>query len=173
MNKVYRLTAAVAAVALLSGCGIFKGKAGPKTPVLGERIPILTSESGVEVDPSLADVEVVLPASETNSEWSQPGGNAAKSMGHLALGNAPQKVWSASIAGGGKKARLASAPVVSGGRLYVIGTDARIRAFDASSGSPVWSVDFDSKGNGGALFGGGVSVEGDRVYATNGVGDVA
>src|SRR3546814_19294186 len=37
VNKSMRLTAAVTAVALLSGCGIFKGKSGPKTPVVGDR----------------------------------------------------------------------------------------------------------------------------------------
>src|SRR3546814_15823592 len=74
VNKSMRLTAAVTAVALLSGCGIFKGKSGPKTPVVGERIPILTAESSVKVDPSIADVQVVLPAPEPNGEWSQPGG---------------------------------------------------------------------------------------------------
>src|SRR3546814_350555 len=92
VNKSMRLTAAVTAVALLSGCGIFKGKSGPKTPVVGERIPILTAESSVKVDPSIADVQVVLPAPEPNGEWSQPGGNAAKSMGHLALGGSLQQV---------------------------------------------------------------------------------
>lgn len=168
-----RLVAAVAAVALLSGCGIFKGKGGPKTPVVGERISILTSESGVEVDPSLADVEVVLPNPEVNSDWSQPGGNAAKSMGHLALGTAPQRAWTAKIEGSSKSARLASAPVVSGGRLFAIGTDARVRAFDASTGAPLWSTELGSKGNSGSLFGGGVSAEGERVFATSGVGDVA
>ena len=173
VNKHYQVVAAVAAVALLSGCGIFKGKGGPKTPVVGERVSILTSESSVEVDPALADVEVVLPAPEVNADWNQPGGNAAKSMGHLALGNAPQRLWSASVAGGGKTARLASAPVVSGGRLYVIGTDAQVRAFDAASGAAVWSADLGSRGNSGSAFGGGVSVEGSRVYATSGVGDVA
>src|SRR3546814_2712052 len=66
VNKSMRLTAAVTAVALLSGCGIFKGKSGPKTPVVGERIPILTAESSVKVDPSIADVQVVLPAPEPN-----------------------------------------------------------------------------------------------------------
>src|SRR3546814_10398483 len=113
VNKSMRLTAAVTAVALLSGCGIFKGKSGPKTPVVGERIPILTAESSVKVDPSIADVQVVLPAPEPNGEWSQPGGNAAKSMGHLALGGSLQKVWSANIHGSSNSARLASAPVVS------------------------------------------------------------
>ncbi|HEY9580559.1 MAG TPA: PQQ-binding-like beta-propeller repeat protein [Rhizorhapis sp.] len=168
-----RLTAAVTAVALLSGCGIFKGKSGPKTPVVGERIPILTAESSVKVDPSIADVQVVLPAPEPNGEWSQPGGNAAKSMGHLALGGSLQKVWSANIHGSSNSARLASAPVVSGGRVYVIDTEARVQAFDAATGKAVWSTELGSKRNSGALFGGGVSVEGDRVFATSGLGDVA
>lgn len=173
VNTQMRLITAVAAVALLSGCGIFKGKGGPKTPVVGQRISILTAESDVETDPALADVQVVLPNPEANAEWSQPGGNAAKSMGHLALGSAPQRVWTVKIEGSSKTARLASAPVVSGGRLFVIGTDARVRAFDAASGAPVWSTELGSKGNSGSLFGGGVSAEGDKVYATNGVGDVA
>lgn len=173
VNTQMRLITAVAAVALLSGCGIFKGKGGPKTPVVGQRISILTAESDVETDPALADVQVVLPNPEANAEWSQPGGNAAKSMGHLALGSAPQRAWTVKIEGSSKTARLASAPVVSGGRLFVIGTDARVRAFDAASGAPVWSTELGSKGNSGSLFGGGVSAEGDKVYATNGVGDVA
>lgn len=173
VNKQFRVAAVLAAVALLSGCGIFKGKGGPKTPVVGERVSILTAESNIQVDPALADVEVVLPNPTVNSEWSQPGGNAAKSMGHLALGNAPQRVWSANIEGGGKTARLASAPVVGGGRLYVVGTDARVRAFDAATGAQVWTADLGGKGNSGSLFGGGVSVDGERIYATTGVGDVA
>src|SRR3546814_4843627 len=104
-----RLTAAGAAGSLLSGCGIFKVKSVPKTPVVGERIPILTAESSFKVDPSIADVQVVLPAPEPNGEWSQPGGNAAKSVGHLALGGSLQKVWSANIHGSSNSARLASA----------------------------------------------------------------
>src|SRR3546814_8131229 len=132
-----------------------------------------SAESSVKVDPSIADVQVVLPAPEPNGEWSQPGGNAAKSMGHLALGGSLQKVWSANIHGSSNSARLASAPVVSGGRVYVIDTEARVQAFDAATGKAVWSTELGSKRNSGALFGGGVSVEGDRVFATRGLGDVA
>lgn len=173
MKRYFRLTAAVAAIALLSGCGVLKGKAGPKTPVLGQRVPILVSESGLEVDPSLADVAVVLPPAEANSDWNQPGGNANKSMGHLALGTATQRVWTADIRGGGKKARLASAPVVSGGRLYVMDTEARIHCINAATGAAIWTTELGSKRYSAALFGGGVSVEGDRVFADSGVGDVA
>src|SRR3546814_13958953 len=94
-------------------------------------------------------------------------------MGHLALGGSLQKVWSANIHGSSNSARLASAPVVSGGRVYVIDTEARVQAFDAATGKAVWSTELGSKRNSGALFGGGVSVEGDRVFATSGLGDVA
>ncbi|MCF8706557.1 outer membrane protein assembly factor BamB family protein [Rhizorhapis sp. SPR117] len=172
VNRHMRVTAAVVAIALLSGCGVFKGKGGPKTPVVGDRISILTSESGVELDPSIADVQVVLPSPEVNADWAQPGGNAAKSMGHLALGASPQKVWSANIKGSSNSARLASAPVVSDGRVYAIDTDARVHAFDAGTGARVWTASLGSGGNNSALFGGGVSAEGDRLYATTGVGDV-
>src|SRR3546814_16802889 len=94
-------------------------------------------------------------------------------MGHLALGGSLQKVWSANIHGSSNSARLASAPVVSGGRVYVIDTEARVQAFDAATGKAVWSTELGSKRNSGALFGGGVSVEGDRVFANSGLGDVA
>src|SRR3546814_14747474 len=88
-------------------------------------------------------------------------------MGHLALGGSLQKVWSANIHGSSNSARLASAPVVSSGRVYVIDTEARVQAFDAATGKAVWSTELGSKRNSGALFGGGVSVEGDRVFATS------
>ena len=97
MNK--RVLIALMLAASLGGCGIFKGKGGPKTAVLGERIPVLTSESDAAVEPSLADVPVVLPEPVPNDMWAQPGGNATKSMGHPALGASLRRVWSAGIPG--------------------------------------------------------------------------
>ena len=53
MGRALTLTAMIVMVA---GCGIIGGKkGGPKTPVVGNRVSILTSEQGVEVEPSLAD----------------------------------------------------------------------------------------------------------------------
>jgi outer membrane protein assembly factor BamB len=49
-----------------------------------------------------------------------------------------------------------------------------VRAFDATSGTPLWAKRFgDAKGNESILYGGGVAVDGGRVYATNGYGFVA
>lgn len=161
----------------VSACGIFGGGGGGKksrTPVLGQRVPILTSEAVAEADPALAAVDVVLPQAETNVSWNQPGGNASKSMVHLGLGQSLGPVWRASIAGTNKKQRLAAAPVVADGKLYVMDTEARIHAYDATSGKKLWSVSFGVSGKDRkAAWGGGVSVDGERLYATNGLGDVA
>jgi outer membrane protein assembly factor BamB len=167
-----RSAAAIAALVALSGCGIFGG-GKPKTPVLGERVPILLSEDAAEVDPAIADVQVLLPAPAENAAWSQPGGNASKSMGHLALGASPTRAWTAQINGGSNRARLAAAPVVANGRLYVVDVTGTVHAFAADTGARAWSVATTTdSANAASRFGGGVSVEGERLYATNGLGDV-
>ena len=140
-----RVVIALAVVGLLGGCSVFGGDKKPKTPTVGERIPVLTAESGIEVDPALADVAIVLPAATANDSWSQPGGNASKSMGHLALGNSLGRAWIANIGKGSfSRARLAAAPVVADGRVYTIDTQAVVRAFDATSGREVWSTQVGS-----------------------------
>lgn len=173
-NKLMRSGALLAGIALLGGCGIIGGKkGGPKTPVVGKRTSILTTEQGVEVDPTLAPVTVTLPDAVPNDEWSQPGGNQSKAMGNVALGASPSQAWTANIAGSTPRARLASSPVISGGKLFVIDADARIIAMDAQTGARLWQTAMPAEGNGRSLFGGGVSVVGDRVFASTGVGDVA
>lgn len=173
MGSTGRVLSAALLLATVAGCGIIGGKkGGPKTPVVGNRVSILSSEQGVEVDPAIADVGVALPAPYINSEWSQPGGVPSKAMGNLSLSGSPSTVWSASIDGSTPQARLASSPVVADGKLYVIDSSARVIAFDAASGARLWQTPLPAEGNGRALFGGGVSVLGDRVYASTGVGDV-
>ncbi|EQA99014.1 pyrrolo-quinoline quinone [Sphingobium baderi LL03] len=180
MQKMTRFSAMgraltiAAMVTMVAGCGIVGGKkGGPKTPVVGKRTSILSAEQGVEVDPTLADVPITLPEPYANDQWSQPGGAPSKTMGHLALGASPRQIWSASIEGSTPKARLAAAPVIAGGKLYVIDAGAHVIAYDANSGAKLWQTPLPSEGNGRALFGGGVSVVGDRVFASTGIGDVA
>jgi outer membrane protein assembly factor BamB len=156
------------------GCGIFK-KGTPKTPVLGERVAVLTTEQDVSIDPATAALPFSLPQPTANAEWSQPGGNASKSMGHLALGPSLGEAWAVSIGrGGDRAARLAAASVIGDGRVYTIDTQATVRAFDAQTGSPVWATQFGTeRGNDASLFGGGVAYSNGRIYATNGLGYVA
>jgi outer membrane protein assembly factor BamB len=159
----------------LAGCGAFKGKGGPRTPTVGERVSILSNDNSIKVDPTTAEIAVVLPDPVLNADWAQSGGNASKSMGHPALGAARTKAWEASIAGSTKKQRLAAAPVISNNRLFAVDTDAVVSAFAADTGAKLWSVSIGSTGKDfeNSLFGGGASVDGNVVYATSGVGDVA
>lgn len=165
------------AAASLTGCkgGLFGGGDEKTTPTIGNRMPILSRiESGAEVDPALAGISVVLPPQRTNPEWGQTGGAASKSYGHLALSENPTKVWTASVAGSTNRMRLASAPVVGSGKLFAEGTDGVIVAFDKATGAKLWTRGEDdmTKDQAPSAFGGGVSYEAGKIYATNGVGDV-
>lgn len=169
-NRV--LMVAVTAVAL-SGCATFKG-GKKKTPVLGNRIAILQGENDVAADKTIAGVEVLMPPATTNDSWAQPGGSASKSMGQLTLGPSLTRAWSVTIDGGTNRQRLGAAPVIGGGRLYAIDVDAKVHAYSASTGAPVWdaSIAKADKKTRSARFGGGVSFDDGKVFATDGLGDV-
>ena len=161
----------------LSACagGLFGG--GDKndaTPTLGNREPVLSRiETNTSVDPALAGVAVVLPPAQVNQEWAMTSGTASKSYGHLALAENPARAWTARIAGASNRMRYGAAPVVGGGKLFVVDTDGVIHAFDPATGASLWQVRMElDKSVRSSAFGGGVSYAGGRVYATNGVGEV-
>ena len=170
--SVPKIALVLAAAALVGGCNPFK-KDKPVTPTVGERISVLTGEADIAIDPATAALPFSLPAAIQNEDWSQSGGNASKSMGHVALGTSLGTAWSVSIGqGNNRSARLASAPVIGGGRVYTIDTLGTVRAFDTRNGGQVWSTTF-GEGSRDTNYGGGVAYENGRVYATNGNGYVA
>lgn len=156
-----------------SGCGLMKKKV-VKTPTIGERVAILTNEGDIAVDSALAAQPMILPEAVVNSDWAQAGGNATKSMGHLALGQSLGEAWRVSVGRGASIAsRLTSPPVIADGRVYTIDTVGTVRATDAASGAAIWSAQTPSeRGNEASLYGGGVAFDGGRVFATNGLGYV-
>src|SRR5205085_4734793 len=137
-STFFRVSTLVALGLAASGCGVFKKGKGPSTPVLGERVAVLTGEGDVAVDPALAAQPMSLPQPTANTEWSQSGGNATKSMGQLALGGTLTRAFSIQAGRGSSlTARLGAAPIVAGGRVYTIDTLGTVRAFDAQSGAAV------------------------------------
>jgi outer membrane protein assembly factor BamB len=174
-TNLTRLALAALLAATLAGCGVLGGRDGPKTPTVGERVPILSRiESGARVDPALDGVSVILPPEEANADWPQAGGTANKAYGHLALAPSLSRAWTASVAGSSRKERLAAAPVVGGGKLFVMDTGGVVTAFDASSGVRRWSASLMISGDGSnAVFGGGAAYDNGRVYVTTGYGEVA
>lgn len=172
-----RALAATTLLLTMAGCsgGLFGGGDGKKdTPTLGNRQPVLSRiEAGTTVDPALAGVSVVLPPVQVNAEWGMAGATPSKSYGHLALADNPQRAWTARIAGASNRARLGSGPVVGAGKLFAVDTQGSVLAFDAASGTKLWSHKIEvAKTSRGSAFGGGASYFGGRVYATTGVGEV-
>jgi outer membrane protein assembly factor BamB len=168
-----KLASLMIVAALLGGCNTFK-KGRPKTPVVGERVSVLSTEADIAIDPATAAAPFNLPAATTNTEWTQPGGNAAKAMGNVALGTSLGTVFSVQAGAGTTPGeRLAGTPVVLGERVFTIDTSSTVRAFNAQTGALIWATQFGTqRGNGRSLYGGGVAIGNGRVYATNGLGFV-
>jgi len=165
----------IAAALAAGGCSLLK-KGRPKTPVLGQRIPVLTSEGDVAVDPDTARIPMTLPDPVVNTEWTQSGGNAAKSVGQLALGTSLGRAFTVPAGrGSSMTARLASEPVVAGGRVYTIDTLGAVRAFDAQTGAAIWAsqTPYEERANTPSLYGGGIAYDNGRIFATNGLGYVS
>ena len=177
ISTIAKTAAGLALLGSLAACsgGLFGGKDPKTTPTVGERTPILSRiESGAVVDPALSGVSIVLPPAQANTEWAQAGGNASKSNGHLQLSNNPVKAWTANITGSTNRRRLAASPVIGGGMLFAVGTDGVVNALDAQTGARRWAYQMKVDGNlESSAFGGGASYDSGRVYATNGVGEVA
>ncbi|WP_155263807.1 PQQ-like beta-propeller repeat protein [Sphingomonas segetis] len=173
-SRNIRIALLIAAALASSGCGIFK-KGKVKTPVLGERIAVLTSENDAQIDPATQALPFNLPAPVENAAWAESGGNASNSMGHLALGRALAPAFTVQAGRGSSlTARLAAPPIVANGRVYTIDTLGAVRAFDARTGSQIWASQTpDIKGNEASLYGGGIAYDNGRIFASNGLGYVA
>jgi len=177
MRYVSRVTLILMTASLLAGCstvgGIFKKK--EKITVPGERVAVLVNEADIDIDPATASLPMSLTAAAVNDSWAQSGGNARKSVGHVALGQSLGVAWTVSIGkGSDKDGRLGGGPVVADGKVFTMDTTGTVRAFDTRNGGQVWSARFGEVGdNSASIYGGGVAYEGGRVYATNGLGYVA
>lgn len=174
-NKFLRTFAMLILATSVSGCSIFDlGKSEKQTTFAPgkERISILTGESNLEIDTTIANMPVVLPAAYRNMSWTQSGGNASKAIYHLEVGDTLQETWRRKIGGGnGSYSRLASGPIAADGLIYAMDIDAGVTAVDISSGRVVWSQELDNPDErSNVAFGGGVAFWNGSIYATTGYG---
>jgi outer membrane protein assembly factor BamB len=71
-----------------------------------------------------------------------------------------QKLWGASVGGGGKKLRLGLGLAASDSRLFAAGRDGDVAAFDLKTGRQVWRTETDLALSGGTGLGSGLVVVG-------------
>jgi outer membrane protein assembly factor BamB/predicted small secreted protein len=189
-------SALVLAAVLLAGCdtldsiGDWFSTGGKKSNLKGVRISVMASEEALKVDPALANKPVLLPRPYRNPEWPEPGGYASNAMYHLEADGRLGEAWTADAGkGSDSDSRLTAPPVVGGGMIFTLDSEAHIYAFRAGDGSGVWNKRLAPK-NGtdmptlwGLLgtpntvdpskgMGGGVAYDAGKVFATSGFGTV-
>jgi len=184
------------ALGLLSGCA--DGPSLPKlgdlnpfaekvVPLPGKRIPVMQSKDVVTGELADASAPIVLPPPHANSDWTQPGGEPNNAPGHLAFDGALSEAWSSDAGtGSGSAGRVTASPIVYGDHIYALDAEGNVAAFSTSGGSSLWSVSLKperenasgswfSLGGGDSAaggYGGGLAVDGGRLYAASGFGNV-
>ena len=167
-HKISRRTALLAPLGLLPGCSLLDGVFfSNKPPLPGTRIAIMAVGKGLEL--AKPPRRVVLPGPAVNAEWAQSGGVATHDMGHPALRDVLAPAWRADIgAGGGYRKKITAQPLVSGGRVFVMDSDAQVSGFDAAGGGRLWQTDTQGENDRSTNVGGGIGAEGGMVYAATG-----
>ena len=144
-------------------------------PLPGKRIPVMQRPDhigGAEL--AAAGKPIVLPPPHVNDTWTQPGGQPSNSPGHLALSGSLKQAWSADAGTGSTSSgRITASPIVYDGKVYTLDSTAKVSAFSASGGSAIWRTSLvpeNEREAGG--YGGGLAVDGGRLYAATGFGTV-
>lgn len=167
--RLTRRAAFLAAASLpLAGCSLYDSWFGDDKPKLpGTRLPVMVEPPSIAPDPGTGPV--TLPPQTAVADWALPGGTATHSGGHIAARPDLARAWSASIgSGGGERQRLTAEPVVAGGRVFTMDSDARVSAFDATSGNRLWNASTRAKDDRSTNVGGGIAAAGASVYAVTG-----
>jgi len=159
----------------VAGCGWFGSPEDPPLP--GKRISVLEREAALSASDAGGGADIRLPPPTPNEDWPMAGGYANHAMHHMSLGGNPTRVWRTDIGDGAdSRDALMSEPVIGGGRIYTIDTDAEVRAYDLGNGALVWARDLpdpNSEEDDGELLGSGLAYGTDgRLYATTGFGKV-
>lgn len=143
-----------------------------EVPLEGERVSVLELDQQLKADPQVADLAVSLPKPQVNADWPQPGGYPDHAMHHLALGEDPHEIWASSVSGSDSEHKVLTEPVVADGKVFLTDADGEIHAFNAESGSRLWSVDPLPEDDDGGDLGGGVAYWEGTLYATTGAAEV-
>lgn len=162
--------ACVAALLLLAACDerevILPGKREEVRSVLqDEPVEDLASTEGNRSRP------ISLPAPRTNPDWLQSQGTPATRTDHPALRATPQLAWSAPIGkGDARRNRITADPVVAGGRIFTLDSEALVTA-TSTSGATLWQTNLVPATDGADdATGGGIAYGGGRVYVSSGFG---
>jgi outer membrane protein assembly factor BamB len=142
-------------------------------PLPGKRISVIQQEN-VASDLAVADRPIALPPPRQNDSWSQPGGVANNSPGHLALAGALKSAWTADAGTGSSfYGKLTASPIVYDGKVFTLDAAGSVSAFNAGGGAAAWRTSTTPQGEKDQEgFGGGLAADAGRIIAGTGFGQV-
>lgn len=138
-----------------------------KTPLTGERVPVVSYDSTVKPDADAKDSQIYIPFSSIGQEWTQVGGNPEHVSVHSSLSESFKEVWDASVGSGAGAGRILSTPIVADGRLFALDTRGTVTALDTLNGQGLWVASITPEGESGAIIGGGLSYGEGKVFVTS------
>ena len=170
--KRIAISLGLAGVALLAACE------KKEVILVGERENIRAVLSEGNAETTLASAEAPasapplnLPATRANTDWTQSIATPATRTAHPALSGSPRLIWSVDIgAGDGKRNRINADPVVAGGRVFALDSEARVSAV-STSGQLLWTRDLTPANDSASdASGGGLAYGAGKVFVSSGFG---
>jgi len=169
-------------ICLAAGCArrelVLEGeRIGVRDALLESTAPDATEGEGSAEDQAAAPVvqnqalPITLPAPQSNTDWTQVGGNSQHFIANPALGSALSQVWSVNIgAGDSRKFRISASPVVADGRVITLDAQSGVMAH-STGGAALWSADLTPPSDKSKdASGGGLAYGDGMVFVTTGFG---
>jgi outer membrane protein assembly factor BamB len=163
--------------ALLVGCG------EEEVVLPGERVDIRADLSApldpTETEPAAPEgpvnraAPISLPAPQLNANWTHKAGSPAHRVPQPALNTVLTQVWSQDIgAGNSRRHRLTVDPVIQGGQVFTMDSQARVTAM-TTGGQVIWTRDLTRPGDRAEdASGGGLAVQGNRLFVASAFGQL-
>lgn len=136
----------------------------------GRRISIIAFDQRVEAAEALKGADFFLPPALPQTEWPQPGGLGEQNVENVEAAPAFEIAWRRGFGKGSSRAfHIVTAPIIAGGRVYVMDAETDLAAIDAQTGAIVWKksirphVKRDKDG-----FGGGIAFADGKLYVSSG-----
>ncbi|MEX2520776.1 MAG: PQQ-binding-like beta-propeller repeat protein [Paracoccaceae bacterium] len=151
----------------LAGCSLFEDD---EETLPGVRVPVRAIAEERMTPPDVAAQINEIGQPTQNASWTQVNGGPTHALGHLAGPTSLSVAWRAKFGIGGE--RLTATPVIDGGRIYTLDSESKVSAFGTGGGAQ-WSRDLspdDESSDDG--FGGGLALDGGRLFVTTGFGQV-